>query len=381
MLNLEKLKEIQKETKKKVDIDKVNYENRKVAYEYYIGELEKFLQDNPNNVWAITQKIMAENFANINNLCSEDLLEKFLQENCETLTLEEKALIVNNAAYYELENNNIKEETILRLEAIASKGIKTKSILYPLVFSYVKKGNSKTLLYINDLKSIMGNTLELLLWEALGYRFLGKIDESCDLLEAMLVDITNEMKKDTENISSYLLMYNELIRYNLCYNKYLQKDFDCAHKILSSLEKEIDNNLAVEFMYDNIFDLYYLMDFHEDAKRVGKKMIGDYSNKGFFECYLYAIYKTDGIEAVKNEMNNYLTKSTESMSTEIKDDFEFEENNFNCTETLLDEMFYITKSYNDMINDGIKPKVNENDLLLYFWILDCFLENCIAHEN
>lgn len=381
MLNLEKLKEIQKEVSKKVDADSVNYENRKMAYKYYINELEKFLKDNPNNAWATTQKIMAENFAGINDSCSEDLLNKFLEENYKTLSLEDKALIVNNAAYYELENNNFKEETILRLEAIVNKGIKTKSILYPLVFSYVKEGSSKTLLYINELKAIMGNTLELLLWEALGYRFLGEIDKSCELLEAMIIEIRHEIKKDNENTNSYLLMYSELVRYNLCYNKYLQNDFDYAYKILSVLEKEIDDKLAVEFMYDNIFDLYYLMDFYEDVKRVGEKMIGNYANKGFFEHYLYAIYKTDGIETVKNKMEIYLTKSEKSISTEIKDDLELAENNFDCTESLLDEMLSITKAYNNMINDDIKPEIDENNLLLYFWILDCFLENCIVHSN
>lgn len=380
-MNLAKLKEIQKEISRKVDINSVSYENRKIVYEKYIKDLDLFLKNNSDNAWGMTQKIMAENFASINDSHPEDLLNKFLEEHYKTLTLEDKALIVNNTAYYEFENKNFKKVTILRLEIIANRGIKTKSVLYPLVFAYVNKGSSKTLLYMDDLKSIMGNTLELLLWEALGYRFLGKIDKSCELLEAMLVKINNEIKKDSENVNSYLLMYSELVRYNLCYNKYLQKDFDYAYKELSILEKEIDNNLAVEIMYDNVFDLYCLMDCYEDVKRVGKKMIGSYSNKGFFEHYLYAIYKTDGIEVAKNKMENYLKEATENMSTEIKDDLELNENTFECTESLLDEMLFITTAYNNMINNDTKPEVNEKNLLLHFWAEECFLENCIVHNN
>ena len=209
-MNLAKLKEIQKEISRKVDINSVSYENRKIVYEKYIKDLDLFLKNNSDNAWGMTQKIMAENFASINDSHPEDLLNKFLEEHYKTLTLEDKALIVNNTAYYEFENKNFKKVTILRLEIIANRGIKTKSVLYPLVFAYVNKGSSKTLLYMDDLKSIMGNTLELLLWEALGYRFLGKIDKSCELLEAMLVKINNEIKKDSENVNSYLLMYSEI---------------------------------------------------------------------------------------------------------------------------------------------------------------------------
>lgn len=380
-MNLEKLKETNKEVTKELENVGYDYDSRKLIYERYIKELELFLKNNPGHVWATTQKIMVENFEGSKDVYPEDLLYEFLKEHHETLSLEDKALIVNNMAYYEFENNIFKKETILRLERIAKKGIRTKSILYPLVFAYVKKGSSKILLYIDDLKSIMGNTLELLLWEALGYRFLGKIDKSCQLLEEMIVNIKNEISKDNGKENMHLLMYSELVRYNLCYNKYMQKDFDYVHKELSILEKEIDDGLTVELMYDAIFDLYYLMDFHKEVKRIGEKMIGNYANKGFFERYLYAIYKSDGIEAAKSKMENYLKETTKSMPTEIKDDLTLNENVFECTETLLEEMLFITTSYNKIINNDIKPKVYKDDMVFYFWIQDCFLENCIMHTN
>lgn len=380
-MNLEKLKETNEEVTKELENVGYDYDSRKLIYERYIKELELFLKNNPGHVWATTQKIMVENFEGSKDVYPEDLLYEFLKEHHETLSLEDKALIVNNMAYYEFENNIFKKETILRLERIAKKGIRTKSILYPLVFTYVKNGSSKILLYIDDLKSIMGNTLELLLWEALGYRFLGKIDKSCELLEEMIVNIRNEISKDNGKENMYLLMYSELARYNLCYNKYMQKDFDYVHKELSSLEKEIDDDLTVELMYDAIFNLYYLMDFHKEVKRIGEKMIGSYVNKGFFERYLYAIYKSDGMEAAKSKMEDYLKETTKSMSTEIKDDLTLNENVFECTETLLEEMLFITTSYNKIINNDIKPKVYKDDMVFYSWIQDCFLENCIMHTN
>lgn len=380
-MNLEQLKEMQQDISKRVNVNLAKYDDRQIAYEYYINELDKFLKDNPNNVWATTQKFMAENYSGIRDSSSEDSLKQFLEEHNDIISLEDEALIVNHIIYYELQNDNLTKQTIAKLEAIVNKGVKTKYSLYPLVFSYVTLGDAKVLLYIDDLKSIMGDTLELLLWEALGHRFVGNLDKSCEVLDTMIAKLDNEKKKDNANINCWLFIYSELVRYNLSYNKYLQKDFDGAYELLSILEKEIDNNVAVSLMHYNIFDLYYVMGLYEDVKRVGHKMIGQYANKNFFEYYLYAIYKTDGVEAAKNEMENYLDIATKKMHLEIQDDLELNENNFEYTESLLDEMLCITKAYNNMIiNNGI-PQIDENTLLFHDSILDCYIENCIVHSH
>ena len=43
-MNLEQLKEMQQDISKRVNVNLAKYDDRQIAYEYYINELDKFLK-------------------------------------------------------------------------------------------------------------------------------------------------------------------------------------------------------------------------------------------------------------------------------------------------------------------------------------------------
>lgn len=394
-MNAKELGIMRKKVMKKIKETGENYEARTPIYKKYLEYLNRYLSENPRSAKAISQKAMISSFTNLLEEYPEDMLKDFYNKYKDDLTAKNKALLINNIAYYLFTDTDNIETVKEYLEEAASTGELHEEIIYPLCYIYLKDNSPRLFEYVNFLRNKRPDNLEIMLWEATAYRFNGDLDKSLELLyKIQAVEIKRIVKKYELKENQTINRYNEIVEYNIQYIAYLKGDFKKVKEYLKILERNLEKDEAYYMEVDDctIFDMYYLIEDYDSIIRIVEHLPHDYYKDGIFEIYLYALAQKFGKEKVSEVFKAYLKEKFKTVQKDMIDEFEedYEEDEYydkehyyrlSSIEHSLEEMHKMTSFYNEIISEDFKPEINEDRLRLYFYIEDCFLKNCLIHEH
>lgn len=341
-----------------------NYHNTKPFIKRFRKFLINLFQENPTSVEVVCVLASAQNL-----LCYEliaiEILEKFLNENIENLSDQDKARICTNIGFY-YEYTDLGRDYLLKAEKLNSPFLETYKGLGLYYFSEYQFYKEE--IYIRKSLKYFEKAIEI----DCSYEI--QFDYAVVLFEL------KEYQKAKERFEKLLLEYPNRMRLllSLAYCETYLGNKSQAILYLEQIKagRDCNYNLNTDDIGDyEIHDVYYVLEEYMLFLKECSKTIMEYSHTDWAHYY-YALYLYD-IEKFNDSIHQQISNFQNTINDrKLDDDFESEEEKQEYIQSDIEDLEKFIAMIDKIKNENYKPEIK----LSLYPEFSCFLIDCIKHK-